>query len=39
LGIPFEELRFDEGGGVYGVEELPVAWDDNSCVSRRGTEK
>ncbi|MEU9471107.1 cytochrome P450 [Streptomyces avermitilis] len=26
LAAPFEELRFRDGVGFYGVEELPVAW-------------
>jgi cytochrome P450 len=26
LGIPFEELRFNEAGAVYGIDELPIAW-------------
>ena len=26
LAVPFEELRFNEVGAVYGVHELPVAW-------------
>lgn len=27
LAVPFEEIRFKETGTVYGVHELPVAWD------------
>lgn len=26
LAVPFEELRFNEVGAVYGVHELPVEW-------------
>lgn len=26
LGVPFEELRFNEAGAVYGVQELPATW-------------
>ena len=26
LIVPFEELRFNEVGAVYGLPELPVAW-------------
>ena len=27
LAVPFEELRFREDGVVYGMREVPVAWD------------
>jgi cytochrome P450 len=26
LAVPFEDLRYREGGLVYGVQELPVTW-------------
>jgi cytochrome P450 len=26
LAVPFEELRYREGGLVYGLQELPVTW-------------
>lgn len=27
LAIPFEQVRFKEGGTMYGLHALPVAWD------------
>jgi len=26
LNVAFDELRFNEDGAVFGVDELPVAW-------------
>ncbi|CAM5643825.1 cytochrome P450 [Streptomyces avidinii] len=26
LAVPFEELKFRDGSGIYGIKELPVLW-------------